>query len=92
MYMMRGFGFMGWFGLIAQFLIGLLVLAVLVMLFIMLIRSLSRRYPGAAHMPPMPPVPPAAGVSSAKDIAQARYAKGEITREEYLQIVADLEK
>ena len=29
---------------------------------------------------------------SAKDIAQARYAKGEINRDEYQRILADLEK
>lgn len=29
---------------------------------------------------------------TAKDIAQTRYARGEITRDEYQQILADLEK
>jgi len=29
---------------------------------------------------------------SARDIAQSRYAKGEISREEYQQILSDLER
>jgi uncharacterized membrane protein len=34
--------------------------------------------------------PSAAAGPTAKEIAQARYAKGEITREEFQQIIADL--
>jgi uncharacterized membrane protein len=37
-------------------------------------------------------MPPAQSQPSAKEILQARYARGELTREQYKEILADLEK
>jgi putative membrane protein len=38
------------------------------------------------------PGPQAPSSQTARDIAQVRYAKGEISREEYQQILADIDR
>ena len=89
--MMRGFGGIGhpgvfaWISVGVGLLITLAVIAVVVMLVILLVRRLGA-YPQRTGSPMAPIVPS----QSPKDIASARYAKGEITREEYQQILADL--
>ena len=83
---------MGGFGGVGMIIGGLIALALLVGL-IFLIVALVRRASGrpmhgmAMHggMSPMGGVTP-------RDIAQMRYAKGEITREEYQALLEDLSK
>lgn len=79
-----GPGFMGsaWGGWIGMG-FGLVLLVVLVV--ILLGASGSLR--GAPAVPPFPPPPP----MDALTILDARYARGEISRDEYLRIRADLE-
>ena len=86
--MMRGFGGLGmgggfhWVGLLVC-----LVVVVAVMIgIILLVVSLARRNRKGAPAS----VVPAVSNQAAKDIASARYARGEITREEYQQILTDL--
>ena len=73
----------GWFGMVAIFfraLIGIALLVGLILLIIWLVRRLSNGHVGGQT--------PAA--QTPKEIAQARYARGEISREEYQQIITDL--
>ena len=84
--MMRGFGFFGaysWIGLIINAVIIIALLVALVVLIVWAIRAM-RRGPAPTGMSNPPAM-------SAKDIAQMRYARGEITRDQYQQILADLE-
>ena len=77
-----GYGGMGWIGMIIGFVITIAVLIGLVVLVVWAVRrsSSNSTQPGSQNL---------AG-QSARDIAQVRYAKGEISREEYQQILADL--
>jgi uncharacterized membrane protein len=82
--MIGGFSRMGMVhgpGMIIGALVGLVVLVGLIWLVVWAIRRGSKG--GAA-------VAPAASAAAALDIARERYAKGEIDREKYLQIIADL--
>jgi putative membrane protein len=69
---------------------GLLTLIVVVVLLVVLFRHHPAPYPYPAGRvpPPVPGVPPAR--SEALAILEARYARGEIQRDEYLQKKADL--
>lgn len=65
----------------------LIPLGVLVLLILVIVEAASPRQVPMAHVPPAPPpVPPA----SALEILNARYARGEISRDEYLRIRSDL--
>jgi putative membrane protein len=81
--MMGGFGYggLGWIGMIINLIITVGVIVGLVLLAVWAVRKLSGNTQastqGGYH-------------STAKDIAQMRYAKGEISREEYQQILSDL--
>jgi putative membrane protein len=86
---MRGFGFYGpwgWVGMV----ISLIVVAVIVIGVILLIVSAVRRGNVAQATSTGLPQTPAA--PTPREIAQARYARGEITREEYVQILEDIGK
>lgn len=84
--MMYGYhGGMGWVGMIAGGIFFLLLVAGLVALVVMAVRG------GRRHGMPYYPPPAGVGTSGAKEILQARYAKGEITREQYKEMLADLE-
>jgi len=61
--------------------IGLLVLIGLVILVVWAVKRLSSR-PVTSSQP---------GTTTPREIAQARYAKGEISREEYQQIIKDID-
>ncbi len=74
---MMGFGMMGGFGLIGL-LFNLLILVGVVALVVWAVKRFSD---GTSN---------ASGHESARDIAQARYARGEITREQYQQMLNDL--
>jgi putative membrane protein len=79
-----GYGGFSWIGMIVNMVI---MLAIVVGIVLLVIWS-TRRTHANAHQSGIQ------GLSSqsAKDIAQARYAKGEITRDEYQQILTDLGK
>jgi putative membrane protein len=74
--MMGGYGGYGGFGMIVWF----IVLIAIVALVVWLVRSLAS--PGMHHMPPRR--------SSALDVLEERYARGEINRDEYLEKKRDL--
>ena len=77
-----GFGGMGWIGMILGAIISIALLIGLVILTVWAVRRISANssQPGTQIT----------SGQSARDIAQARYAKGEISREEYQQILSDL--
>ena len=80
--MMHGYGGFGWFGMILGLILTMAILIGLVLLVVWAVRKSSSNI----H----PPSTQAVTNQSAKDIAQARYARGEITRDEYQQILSDL--
>ncbi len=83
------FGGFGWLRLIFGGIVGLALLAAAVLLLIWLIRALTHRGSGFRYAgPSAAPVQPAQ--PTALNIAQERYARGEITREEYKQMIEDL--
>jgi len=77
---MHDFGSFGMVAIFFRALIGIALLVGLILLIIWLVRRLSNGHTGA----------PAPDAQTPKEIAQARYAKGEISREEYQQIITDL--
>jgi putative membrane protein len=74
---MMGYGMMGLYGLFGV-LFNVLVLAGIVVLIVWAVRRFST-----------PSNPPNSGPSP-REILQARYARGEITREQYQQMLSDL--
>ncbi len=72
----------GWIGLILNFVITIALIVGLVLLIVWLVRrtgTTSMLYQNPGQAPASP-----------KDILQARYARGEITRDQYMQMLADL--
>jgi putative membrane protein len=84
------FGGFGIFRLIFGGLFALAVLVILILLIVWLARMATHRGRSYAYALTQPVVGPPQ--SNALDILQARYAKGEITREEYQQMLADISK
>lgn len=80
--MMGCFGNFGWMGMGLSLIITIGVIIGLVLLVVWAVRRTSRYTDqhGSQSLPGQ----------SARDIAQARYAKGEINREEYQKILSDL--
>lgn len=79
-----GYGGFSWIGM----LVNMVIMLAIVVGFVFLVIWAVRRTSGNNHQPGIQ----GSSSQSAKDIAQARYAKGEITRDEYQQILADLAK
>jgi putative membrane protein len=73
---------MGWFGMI----IGLVFTIAVIVSVVLLIVWAVRRTSGNSAQSGLQTT----SSQSAREIAQARYAKGEINREEYQQILSDL--
>jgi uncharacterized membrane protein len=90
--MMRGFGYgagmYGGFGLIGLIL-NLVIVVGLIVALVLLIAWLWRRVGPGGHMQ-LTQQPSQLIETSAKQIVQMRYAQGEITREQYQQMLADL--
>ena len=87
--MMRGyfgtFGGFGWIELVFVVIMTAVFVGVVVLI-LYFIRSMRRRpNQDVSRGPAIPPQ-----VLTPKDIVQARYARGEITREQYLAILEDL--
>jgi len=80
-----GFGFLGWVGMILMWIfpIGLLALVILGVF------KLVRRVSVGKQLPPDPNRQLSAPASP-REILQVRYARGEITREQYTQMMDDL--
>lgn len=84
--MIYGYGMGGWFGMVLGGLFMVALVIGLIFFVIFLVRAgRHSAWSGYRHGMMM-------GEPSAKEILQARYAKGEITREEYQKILSDLEK
>ncbi len=75
--MIMHYGMMGGFGLIGL-LLNALVLAGIVVLVVWAVS----RFSGTTNVPP--------ASQSAREILQTRYARGEITREQYQQMLSDI--
>lgn len=84
-----GYGMMGGGGWLIL-LFGLLVLAGLVLLVIWAVRALSGHEQTGTGAPPASQVPPAAAADEAIAIAKRRLASGEITPEQYQEILKTL--
>lgn len=72
---------------------GLLTLILVIVLLVVLFRhhpAAPYPYPAGKVPPSTPGTPPVAARSEALAILEARYARGEIQRDEYLQKKADL--
>lgn len=74
---MMGFGMMGAFGLI-----GLLFSAAVIVGIVLLVVWAVRQFPSQGNR--------LSRSESGRDILQARYARGEITREQYQEMMKDL--
>ena len=77
------FGAWGWVAMILQTVFWLGLIAGIVLLIVWAVRRNSRALASASS-------DAVSGRPSAKDILQARYARGEITREQYQQMLSDL--
>ncbi len=92
--MMHGWGFygggLGWVGMILGGLFTLIVIVLLILFIVWIIRRMSGHRMGGNYW--MQGGPGGPGGPSAKDILQMRYAKGEITQEQYQQMLAELNK
>jgi putative membrane protein len=75
----------GWFRVILTSVFGIGVIVALVLLLVWLWRRVSPIRPAGPGAPQ-----PTAPVASPKEILQMRYARGEITREQYRQMLEDL--
>lgn len=75
------YGGLGWIGMIINLVLSIGVIIGLVFLVIWIVKQWSNNNPGRTLNDAAP---------SAIEIAKVRYAKGEITREEYQKIFADL--
>ena len=79
-----GYSGMGWGGMLLGAVISIALLVGLVILVVWAVRRIAGR--------PTLNAPQTPGSSSAKEIVQMRYAKGEITREEYQKLLEDLNR
>ena len=81
--MMRYDGF-GWIGLVINLIIVLALIVGLILLIVWAIRRVN-----GTHTPSASTNMPA---QSAKEILKIRYAKGEVTQEEYQKMLSDLDR
>jgi len=75
------FGAWGWIGMILNLLLSVGLIAGLVYLVVWLVRRVGAQAPVSGSI---------ANPLTAREIAQVRYAQGEINREEYLKLIEDL--
>jgi putative membrane protein len=80
-----GFGSFGWFGMILMWLIPVGFIVLVVLGIVGLVRGFSSTGEGNAN-----PNLQVEAQPSPREILQTRYARGEITREQYLQMLDDL--
>ncbi|HKZ82172.1 MAG TPA: SHOCT domain-containing protein [Anaerolineae bacterium] len=77
------FGTFGWIGMILNWVITIGLIVGVVLLIVWLVKRLSPSGQGTTTTS-------ATASGSPRDILQIRYARGEITREQYQQMLADL--
>lgn len=80
--------FGGWGGTLMMFFVGFFWILIIVGGIVLVWWLVSQARPA----PPYPPTPPAPGGETALEILNKRYAKGEITKEEYESMKKDLSK
>lgn len=80
-----GFGSFGWIGMILMWLVPVGFVVLVVLGIVWLVRGLTSSGEGKADT-----VQQAEAQPSPREILQIRYARGEITREQYLQMLEDL--
>ncbi len=78
---MGDFGTLGWLGMILNWVIGIGLIVGVVLLVVWLVKRTDTNGQAAKTAPT---------TASSREIAQIRYARGEITREQYQQMLADL--
>ncbi len=76
---------MGWVGLVLNLVIVAAIIVGVILLIVSVVRRNNQPVVSGQVTPAQPPAAP-----NPRDIAQTRYARGEITRDEYMQILADL--
>lgn len=84
---MHGWGMYGWgwLGMIISLLVGLAILVGIIWLIVWLVRRSTGSQPGYYSANP-------SSHSTAKEILQQRYARGELTREQYQEMLSDLDR
>jgi putative membrane protein len=85
--MMGWYGGYGWIGMAIGMVLMLLFFAAAVLFVVWVVRQ---AFPGSANSSQNPPA--VSAPLTAKEILKARYAKGELTREEYQNMLADIER
>ena len=80
-----GFGSLGWIGWIVNLVITVGILVGLVLLVIWAVRRISRNQSGSFFASAQ-----TGGQGTALEVLQTRYASGEITRDEYRQMLEDI--
>ena len=80
-----GFGGLGWIGWIINTVLTIGLLVALVWLVIWAVRRITNNQGGLLVSPVQ-----SSGVTNSLEILQARYARGEISREEYQQMLEDI--
>jgi len=78
----------GWFGGLVMIFFGFLVLVGIVLLIVWIVRGMG--HGGAAPGPMMGGMPPMVGHDEAVQIAKKRFASGEITKEQFDEIMQAL--
>jgi putative membrane protein len=84
--MMSGYGSLGWVGWIINLVLTIGILIGLVLLVVWAVRRLTHNQGGSLFYSGQG----GSGLTTAREILQARYARGEITREEYQQMLEDI--
>lgn len=85
-----GGGAFGWGAMMAMSLFGLLVVIGIVLLIVWAVRSGGHQHTQGYYRQHPPQQPQQQQRDAALDAARERYARGEITREQYAEIVRDL--
>ena len=80
-----GFGALGGYGWIVNLALSAVILIGLVLLVIWAVRRIANNQPGSSYTSTQ-----GHGLNTAREILQTRYAKGEITREEYQRMLDDV--
>jgi putative membrane protein len=80
------FGSMGWLGWIINIVLMAAVLIGVFLLVIWAVRRITNNQSGSN----LSSSQPRSGLATARDILQTRYARGEISREEYQQMLEDI--
>lgn len=80
-----GLGSYGWIGWIVNIALTAVILIGLVLLVIWAVRRITNSQKGSMYVTDQ-----GDGLNTAQEILQARYARGEITREEYQRMLKDI--